>query len=294
MIKNSSVAIIIVNWKKYNMTANCVESVIKCNYPNYKIILVDNESDTSKVSIFKSRKNIKTILNSKNEGFSKANNQGIEYALKNNFDYILLLNNDTVIKSNLIDVLVRTAQAKKISAIQPLILNHNGKKIWNGGGKINYFFGTFFSSNKASNSYKIIDWFTGCCCLFETKLFVEIGKLDERFFAYYEDVDLSLRIKKNGYKIGFTSQTELIHLESASSKLETTNEGSLNPYVHYLNIKNHILVFRKHIKMFNPIGSMIFQIIKILSYSTYFILRFRFTKLKMVFNGVRDSLKVQI
>ena len=95
MIKNSRVAIIIVNWKKYNMTANCIESVIKCNYPNYEIILVDNESDTSKVSKFKYRKNVKTILNSKNEGFSKANNQGIEYALKNNFDYILLLNNDT-------------------------------------------------------------------------------------------------------------------------------------------------------------------------------------------------------
>ena len=293
MINNSKVAVIIVNWKKYTITSKCIESVFKCNYSNYEIILVDNESDDSKLSTLK-RKNITTISNSKNEGFSKANNQGIDYAIKNNFDYILMLNNDTIVKSNLIDVLVRTAQAKKISTIQPLILNHDGQKIWNGGGKINYFFGTFFSSNKVSKSYKTIDWFTGCCCLFETKLFLEIGKLDERFFAYYEDVDLSLRIKKNGYKIGFTSQTELIHLESASSKLETSNEGSLNPYVHYLNIKNHILVFRKHIKMFNPIGLIIFQIIKILSYSTYFILRFRFTKLKMVFNGVRDSLKVQI
>ena len=293
MINNSKVAVIIVNWKKYAITTKCIESVFKCNYSNYEIILVDNESDDSKLSTLK-RKNITTISNSKNEGFSKANNQGIDYAIKNNFDYILMLNNDTIVKSNLIDVLVRTAQAKKISTIQPLILNHDGQKIWNGGGKINYYFGTFFSSNKVSKSYKTIDWFTGCCCLFETKLFLEIGKLDERFFAYYEDVDLSLRIKKNGYKIGFTSQTELIHLESASSKLETSNEGSLNPYVHYLNIKNHILVFRKHIKMFNPIGSIIFQIIKMLSYSTYFILRFRFTKLKMVFNGVRDSLIVQI
>ena len=293
MINNSKVAVIIVNWKKYTITSKCIESVFKCNYSNYEIILVDNESDDSKLSTLK-RKNVTTISNSKNEGFSKANNQGIDYAIKNNFDYILMLNNDTIVKSNLIDVLVRTAQAKKISTIQPLILNHNGQKIWNGGGKINYFFGTFFSSNKVSKSYKTIDWFTGCCCLFETKLFLEIGKLDERFFAYYEDVDLSLRIKKNGYKIGFTSQTELIHLESASSKLETSNEGSLNPYVHYLNIKNHILVLRKHIKMFNLIGSIIFQIFKLLSYSSYFILRFRFTKLKMVFNGVRDSLKVQI
>ena len=44
-----------------------------------------------------------------------------------------------------------------------------------------------------------------CCCLFKTKIFKDIGKLDERFFAYYEDVDFSLRLKKNGYKIGFTS-----------------------------------------------------------------------------------------
>ena len=180
MIKNSRVAIIIVNWKKYNMTANCIESVIKCNYPNYEIVLVDNESDISKVSIFKSRKKIKTILNPKNEGFSKANNQGIEYALKNNFDYILLLNNDTVVKSNLIDVLIETIQAKKVYAVQPLILNHDGKKIWNGGGKINYFIGTFSSSKKVYNSFKLIEWFTGCCCLFDSKLFKDIGKFDER------------------------------------------------------------------------------------------------------------------
>ncbi|MEC8176091.1 MAG: glycosyltransferase family 2 protein [Bacteroidota bacterium] len=294
MIKNSKVAIIIVNWKKYNMTANCVESVIKCNYPNYEIILVDNESDTSKVSIFKSRKNLKTILNSKNEGFSKANNQGIEYALKNNFDYILLLNNDTVIKSNLIDILIKTLQAKKVYAIQPLILNHKRKKIWSGGGKINYFFGTFSSSKKACNSFKLIEWFTGCCCLFDSKLFIDIGKFDERFFAYYEDVDFSLRMKKNGYKIGFTPQTELIHMESASSKLETNKEGVLSPNVHYLNIKNHIFVLRKHSKIFNPIGTVFYQIFKIFSYTTYFILRFRFTKLRMVYKGLKDSFKTQI
>ena len=276
------------------MTANCIESVIKCNYPNYEIILVDNESDISKVSIFMSRENIKTILNPKNEGFSKANNQGIEYALKNNFDYILLLNNDTVINNNLIDVLIKTIQVKKVYAVQPLILNHDGRKIWNGGGKINYFIGTFSSSKKAYDSFKLIEWFTGCCCLFDSKLFKDIGKFDERFFAYYEDVDLSLRMKKSGYKIGFTSQTDLIHLESASSKFETIKEGSLNPFVHYLNIKNHILILRKHSKIFNPIGSLLFQIFKIFSYKSYFILRFRFLKLRMVYKGLRDSLKNQI
>ena len=64
MIKNSRVAIIIVNWKKYTITSKCIESVFKCNYSNYEIILVDNESDGSKLSTLK-RKNITTISNSK-------------------------------------------------------------------------------------------------------------------------------------------------------------------------------------------------------------------------------------
>ena len=129
---------------------------------------------------------------------------------------------------------------------------------------------------------------------FDSKLFIDIGKFDERFFAYYEDVDFSLRMKKNGYKIGFTPQTKLIHMESASSKLETNKEGVLNPNVHYLNIKNHIFVLRKHSKIFNPIGTVFYQIFKIFSYTTYFILRFRFTKLRMVYKGLKDSFKTQI
>ena len=298
MIINSTVAVIIVNWKKYDITSICIESILNSTNSNFKIILVDNESDNKKVKNFKYRNEIKIIQNKKNEGFSKANNIGIDYAFKNNYDYTVLINNDTIVEKNLIEVLLKTAQAKNFSVVQPLILNYNGKEIWNAGGRINYFFGNFITRKKVGNSlnssHELTEWLTGCCCLFKTKIFKEIGKLDESFFAYYEDVDFSLRLKKHGYEIGFTSKTHIYHYESFSSISNNSNGGKLSPYIHYLNIRNHILILKKHSDLFNSFGTRLFQIFKIISYSIYFIFRLRFTKLNMVFKGLLDSYKIKI
>ena len=298
MMINSKVAVIVVNWKKYDITSSCIESILNSTNSNFKIILVDNESDNKKVKNFKYRNEIKIIQNKKNEGFSKANNIGIDYALKNNYDYTILINNDTIVEKNLIEVLLKTAQAKNFSVVQPLILNYNGKEIWNAGGRINYFFGNFITRKKVGNSlnssHELTEWLTGCCCLFKTKIFKEIGKLDESFFAYYEDVDFSLRLKKHGYKIGFTSKTHVYHYESFSSISNNYKGGKLSPYIHYLNIRNHILILKKHSDLFNPFGTRLYQIFKIISYSIYFIFRLRFTKLNMVYKGLLDSYKIKI
>ena len=297
MMINSTVAIIIVNWKKYDITSTCIESILNSTNSNFKIILVDNESDNKKVKKFKYRNEIEIIQNKKNEGFSKANNIGIDYALKNNYDYTLLINNDTIVEKNLIEVLLKTTQAKNFSVVQPLILNYNGKEIWNAGGRINYFFGNFITRKKLgdslNSSHELIEWFTGCCCLFKTKIFKDIGKLDERFFAYYEDVDFSLRLKKHGYKIGFTSDAQIYHYESFSSISNNSKGGKLSPYIHYLNIRNHILILKKHSDLFNSFGTRVYQIFKIISYSIYFIFRLRFTKLNMVYKGLLDSYKIK-
>ena len=298
MMINSKVAIIVVNWKKYDITSSCIESILNSTNSNFKIILVDNESDNKKVKNFKYKNEIEIIQNKKNEGFSKANNIGIDYALKNNFDYTILINNDTIVEKNLIEVLLKTAQAKNFSVVQPLILKYSGKEIWNAGGRINYFFGNFITRKKVGNSlnssHELTEWLTGCCCLFKTKIFKEIGKLDESFFAYYEDVDFSLRLKKHGYKIGFTSKTQIYHYESFSSISNNSKGGKLSPYVHYLNIRNHILILKKHSDLFNSFGTRIYQIFKIISYSIYFIFRLRFTKLNMVYKGLLDSYKIKI
>ena len=296
MNADKKIAIIIINWKKYDLTLNCIDSVLKSSYKNFKIILIDNEAQNSFPDEINKSEKIKIIKNENNEGFSKANNQGIKYSIKNGFDYVLLLNNDTLIKNDLIDSLIQQSSTYNQKIIQPLILNYDGSKIWNAGGKINNFFGTFqtFEKGKGFNNFKrnrtYTDWFTGCCVLIKVEIFNHVGYFDERFFAYYEDVDYSIRLKKMGYSIALMTNSYLQHYESASSKSMNKIEGNLSPYVHYLNIRNHILLLKKHSKSFNLIGVLLYQLVKIFSYLVYFLIRFRFNKFKMVSKGLIDAL----
>ena len=296
MNADKKIAIIIINWKKYDLTLNCIDSVLKSSYKNFKIILIDNESQNVFSDKINKSDRFHIIKNKNNEGFSKANNQGIKYSLKNGFEYVLLLNNDTLIKNDLIYLLINKSKSLNQKIIQPLILNYDGTKIWNAGGIINYFLGTF-QTHKKGKSFKnfkrnehFTDWFTGCCVLIKVEIFNHVGYFDERFFAYYEDVDYSIRLKKMGYSIALMTNSYLQHYESASSKSMNKIEGNLSPYVHYLNIRNHILLLKKHSKSFNLIGVLSYQIIKILSYLLYFLTRFRFNKFKMVSKGLVDAI----
>ena len=296
MNKDQKIAIIIINWKKYDFTLSCIDSVLKSSYKNFKIVLIDNESQKDLSNEFEKNKNIHIIKNEKNEGFARANNQAIKYSIKNGFDYVLLLNNDTIIKYDLLGSLIKQSNTLNQQIIQPLILNYDGSKIWNAGGTVNNFFGTFHTLKKGkifknfkSNSC-LTEWFTGCCVFINTDIFKDIGYFDERFFAYYEDIDFSIRLKKMGYSIALMTDSHLQHYESASSKSINKTEGNLSPYVHYLNIRNHILLLKKHSKSFNLIGVLMYQLIKILSYLTYFLVRFRFNKFKMVLNGFIDAI----
>ena len=207
MNADKKIAVIIINWKKNDFTLNFIDSVLKSSYKNFKIILIDNESQNNFPDEINKSEKIQIIKNENNEGFSKANNQGIKYSIKHGFDYVLLLNNDTLIKNDLIDSLIQQSSTLNQKIIQPLILNYDGSKIWNAGGKINNFFGTFqtlekgkgFKNFKRNRTYT--DWFTGCCVLIKVEIFNHVGYFDERFFAYYEDIDYSIRLKKMGYSI---------------------------------------------------------------------------------------------
>jgi GT2 family glycosyltransferase len=295
MLDKPSIAIIIINWKKYELTRNCINSVEKSSFKNFKIILIDNESQNDFSDEINKNKKIYIIKNKNNEGFARANNQGIKYSLKNGYDYVLLLNNDTLITNNLLDSLIKQSNILNQKIIQPLILNYNGTKIWNAGGTINNFFGTFKTHRKRESftglksNMDFTDWFTGCCVLIKSEVFYDIGYFDENFFAYYEDIDFSIRLKANGYSIAMMNDSYLKHFESASSKSNNQSEGNLSPYVHYLNIRNHILLLKKHSKLFNAIGVSIYQLIKILSYLIYFLIRFRFNKFRMVLKGFIDA-----
>ena len=235
---------------------------------------------------------LKLLQNSRNLGFTGANNIGINYAIKNQFEYVMLLNNDTEIDKNFINPLLEAFQKyNKLGAVQPVIMNfYQNKKVWNAGGFLNKFFGYTSVIKKPKYINRKIDWITGCCILIKTVVIKKVGLLDENFFAYYEDVDWSIRIKDLGYSLAVVKSSLIYHHGSKASKNESS-EGTLSPFVHYLNIRNHIFLLRKNKDIFNSFGILVFQFFKILSYSLYFTIRLRINKLKMVYNGLKDGFR---
>ena len=298
-INKPSIAVILVNWKKYNLTSNCIDSLNKSNYKNFKIILVDNEySEKSLIDLRNKHKELIVFKEKNNLGFAGGNNIGIRYALENDYDYIMLLNNDTEVKENFILPLVeRIEKDHFLGAVQPLILNFSNKSIiWNAGGKLNKFLGltsTRLNNNKLNSSIVFddyTDWISGCCILIKSEILTKVGLLDEKFFNYYEDVDWSLRMKNLGYDLGFVKESIIYHHGSSSSRNKKTKEGVISSKIHYFNIRNHILLLKKHKNLFNFFGIVFFQIIKTTSYIFYFLIKFRFNKLTMVLKGLKHGL----
>ena len=291
----NKLAIIIVNWKQYELTIKCLSSVYKSKFKDFEIVLVDNESNTEKLkNLLKNFKKIKVFKNDTNLGFGAANNIAINYAIQNNFEYLMLLNNDTEVDENFIHPLINKINNDNlIGAVQPLIMNYNNKNsIWSAGGYVSKFFG-YTSINKNSNGNLKLDWITGCCMLLKTDLIKKVGLIDENFFAYYEDVDWSFRINDLGYSLKLVNTSLVYHYGSKSSE-SSSFEGNLSPKVHYLNFKNHLYLLRKHNQKFNLLGLILYQFIKLFFYSIYFILRFRFNKLKIIYKGLNDGLKLEI
>jgi GT2 family glycosyltransferase len=294
-----SVAVIVINWNGYRHTEKCLQSLVMVRYPNFKIVVVDNASTGDDAKKIKTNfPEVKLIESKVNEGFTGGNNRGIEEALSENFDYIMLLNNDTEQVMNFLDKLVEFMQkTPEAVAAQPRIhYVHDKDKVWSLGGKYDVWLGLTSSLKKAKRNDPFeIDWLTGCCMLVRACVVKEVGQLDHNFFAYYEDVDWSFRMKRAGGRLYCVPEAVVYHVAGASGKTtEKVKEGFVSPFIHYLNIRNQIYFLRKHVDVMYLPSVAIYQLLLLSAYILYFSAKGRFTKLKAVIRGVRDGLKMPI
>lgn len=201
-----------------------------------------------------SNKKLRLILNERNYGFVEGNNIAIRYALKVlNPDYILLLNNDTVVDPNFLTELIRVAEDdEKIGVVGPKIYYYdfNGRKdiIWFAGGVSDVKNGKFYHfmigrPNTKDTRIKEVDFITGCCMLIKKTVFGRIGLLDIIYFAYCEDIDFSLRAKRDGFKIVYVPIAVIWH------KVSATGKGAFSPKKAYYKYRNTIILTKKHGKL---------------------------------------------
>lgn len=221
------VSIIILNWNGLNDTVECLKSLSQINYKNYEIILVDNNSEGNDVLVFKNEyKSYYThlILNSENIGFAGGNNIGIKYALRNKPDFILLLNNDTVVEPNFLTNLISKSDCdENIGIITPMICYYSEKsKVWHADGEISKVRASGFANgmgrDKEKYQYeKLCSFASGCSMLINSNVFETVGFLDENYFLYLEDTDFCNRVVIGGYKILYTGSSIVYHKINGAS-----------------------------------------------------------------------------
>lgn len=229
-----SVLIILVNYNSYHETIECIQSLQSSKYKNIDIYILDNASQndsveriTAFIEKFELTEHISLDKNSINIGFGGGVNQGIKYALRNGHDYVLLLNNDTIVSPDFLSKLMETVTKDESTGIVGgKILYYKSDKIYSAGGEISYVrnIGHLKFYNRQNNSLLTgeIDstFVSGCLMLIRSSLIKDIGFFDEDYFMYVEDVDFCYRALKKGWKIKTNLDSTIWHKEGDSSNPE--------------------------------------------------------------------------
>ncbi len=250
-------SIIIVSWNVCKDVIQCIDSIAK-NRPSfpYEIILVDNaSSDGTVYQVQENFPDIITIENSGNVGFSAANNKGIQRA---SGEYLLFLNPDTLALPESFDKLIDYMKAHpEVGMCGPQILNpdmtiqRSVRRFPNFRGMFYRFtlFKYFALFRQHARDWKMDDFnhqsqaeaeqLIGAALIAKTSLINELGGFDERFFMYYEEVDLCLRIKQAGLGVMFYPDAKIIHLGGQSAR-------QIPAKVKFMTLCSLVLFMKKH------------------------------------------------
>ncbi|HWA52012.1 MAG TPA: glycosyltransferase family 2 protein [Patescibacteria group bacterium] len=234
------VSIIIVNFNGGEVFENCLQSIKKLDYTNYETIVFDNGSrdGTQKYASLKSKKNI---------GFVGGNNEALKIAKGK---YILLLNNDTLVKKDLLDVMVNKMESDEtIGVIQPKIYLmdkkdylDNAGSFWTNIGFLDHW-GFNQKDSKEYDSEREIFSAKGACMMIRKDLIKKIGLFDEDYFAYFEESDFCFRVWIAGKRVVYFPKTSIQH------KVGFTTKRSNVSFLNYLYYRNRIQCLIKNLEV---------------------------------------------
>ena len=217
-MKNPLVSIIVINHNGKNDWEECFKTLYNLNYPDFEILLVDNNSEDKSVEKIKNKYNdVKIIELKKNYGFAEGNNKGLIQAKG---EYIALLNMDTLVDPNWLTELVKVVQkSEKIGIVGSKIYYYSDRKKINFGGSSCDKYGntTQINANKfddelpSKQSPTKIFYACGASMMFKRELYNFIKLFDPTYFMYWEDVDFSWRAWICGYDVYYVPTSIIYH-----------------------------------------------------------------------------------
>ncbi len=251
------VSIIVLNWNGKKFLKNCLDSLQKLTYTSIEIIVVDNNSkDGSLEFVKKNYPKIILVENKENYGFAKGNNIGYKKAKG---EYILILNNDTVVTPDFLNPLVETFKKDShIGCLQPQIRLLENKNMLDGVGAFLtstgflYHFGYLKVKNRdIYNKRMKIFSAKGACMLLNRKAIEKVGLFDEDFFIFFEETDLCFRLWLAGFTVVYEPESIIYHIGGA----DTTSSKSYQVERRaYLSLRN---MFCSYLKNFGTINLLV-------------------------------------
>lgn len=239
------VCVVVLNWNNGPDTAECLRSLEQLEYPALSIMVVDNGSTDDSVSRLREEHPDVDLLEAReNLGYAGGNNFGLLHAMERNPDYVLLLNNDTIVDPSSVGHLVAALETDHgVGIAGPTIYYHaQPGVIWSAGGKIDWRRGNTtlcgigqVDEGQFGTKPRTVDFVTGCAIMVKREVIERVGLLDERFFAYYEEVEWCVRAVRAGYRAVHTPLSHIWHKISPSARA-----GS--PLVNYYMTRNRLLL----------------------------------------------------
>ncbi|HDK02609.1 MAG TPA: glycosyltransferase family 2 protein [Gammaproteobacteria bacterium] len=211
-----AVAVIVLNWNGWRDTVSCLDALERLEYPRREVIVVDNGSTDGSVDHIRAVfPTVRLLEAGANLGFSGGCNLGIRDALDCGFDYVWLINNDAKADPTALSALVETAEADPRIGATGSVIYHMDRpdtvQEW-GGGRVNLWSGRMRIMTAPSD----LNYLSGCSLLIHSGVLRRTGLLDERFFLYWEDIDLCRRLLRLDYRLAVAPESRVYHRGSAS------------------------------------------------------------------------------
>jgi GT2 family glycosyltransferase len=241
------VATVILNWNGMADTLECLASVCASEHQGWEhaIVVADNGStDGSAAAVAKHFPEVVVLDNGGNLGFAEGNNRAIEWARAAGMDYVILLNNDTVVMKDTLQLLVEFAERReRVGAVMPLIKYYASDEVWYAGGAWISPYGRMepLAAPTSTAPYRT-QLFTACCVLIPMQVLNEVGAFDPELFMYFEDTDLALRVEEARYETWVVPAAVTLH------KVSRSTGGALSALSVYYQTRNNLVLIRHRMK----------------------------------------------
>ncbi|CAN5905345.1 glycosyltransferase family 2 protein [soil metagenome] len=251
------VFILLLNWNGWQDTLDCLTSLTRLAYPNFETIVVDNGSENGSEEKIRAAFPDTTLLQSgANLGFAGGNNVGLKYALRQDFDFVWLLNNDTVVEPDALSRLVeRTRNEPEVDMCGSTLVYHHDRDTVQayGGGTYNQWLGLTQKLGHgrlrsepvdAASVERKLDYIEASSLLVSRRFLATVGLMKEDYFLYYEEIDWVARAGGR-FKLGYAKDSVVYHKEGASIGGSDHAKTQKSWTADYYSVRNRILITRR-------------------------------------------------